>query len=69
MKVVGGPVLPRPQDGWTAATADTFCSEYIRAAEVVGRCEAVPGVSVDTALANCRRDVLVSPPLQCTQNQ
>ena len=28
--VVGGPVVPRPQEGWTQATADTFCSDYIR---------------------------------------
>jgi hypothetical protein len=28
--VVGGPVVPRPQEGWTQATADVFCGDYIR---------------------------------------
>ncbi len=28
--VVGGPVVPRPPEGWTTASADTFCGDYIR---------------------------------------
>jgi hypothetical protein len=28
--VVGGPVVPRPPEGWTTPTAEAFCADYIR---------------------------------------
>ena len=59
VKVVGGPVLPRPQDGWTITTADTFCKDFIQSNEVVPRCRDLPGVDVKMSLENCRNDVLV----------
>lgn len=58
VKVVGGPVLPRPQDGWTITTADTFCKDFIQSNEVVPRCRDLPGVDVKMSLENCRNDVL-----------
>ena len=59
VKVVGGPVLPRPQDGWTVREADSFCDDFIRVNEVVQKCRGLPGVDVTTSLNNCRNDVLV----------
>ena len=59
VKVVGGPVLPRPQEGWTITTADAFCGDFIHSSEVVQRCRGLPGVDVKLSLENCRNDVLV----------
>ena len=59
VKVVGGPVLPRPQEGWTITTADSFCGDFIKSSEVVQRCLGLPGVDVKMSLQNCRNDVLV----------
>jgi len=58
VKVVGGPVLPRPQEGWTITTADSFCGDFIKSSEVVQRCLGLPGVDVKMSLQNCRNDVL-----------
>jgi len=58
VKVVGGPVLPRPQEGWTITTADAFCGDFIHSSEVVQRCRGLPGVDVKLSLENCRNDVL-----------
>jgi len=58
VKVVGGPVLPRPQEGWTITTADAFCGEFIQSSEIVQRCRGLPGVEVKLSLQNCRNDVL-----------
>ena len=59
VKVVGGPVLPRPQEGWTITTADAFCGEFIQSSEIVQRCRGLPGVEVKLSIQNCRNDVLV----------
>ena len=59
VKVVGGPILPRPQDGWTASEADKFCDDFISGHEVVGKCSGLPGVDIQQTLSNCRHDVLV----------
>ena len=60
VKVVGGPVLPRPQAGWTNSEADLFCKEFIQSSEVVQKCAGLPGVQVESSLENCRSDVMVS---------
>ena len=60
VKVVGGPVLPRPQAGWTITEADLFCKEFIQSNEVVQKCAGLPGVQVEASLENCRSDVMVS---------
>ena len=60
VKVVGGPVLPRPQAGWTAKEADTFCKDFIHASQLVQKCAGLPGVDVGASLDNCRSDVVVS---------
>ena len=59
VKVVGGPVLPRPQAGWTSSEADLFCKEFIQSSEVVQKCAGLPGVEVEASLENCRSDVMV----------
>lgn len=59
VKVVGGPVLPRPQEGWTITTADAFCGDFIQSSDVVQKCIGLPGVDVKMSLQNCRNDVLV----------
>ena len=59
VKVVGGPILPRPQDGWTASEADKFCADFISGHEVVGKCSGLSGVDIKQTLSNCRHDVLV----------
>ena len=60
VKVVGGPVLPRPQEGWTITTADSFCKDFIQSSDIVNKCLGLPGVDVKMSLENCRNDVLVS---------
>ena len=65
VKVVGGPVLPRPQDGWTDQEANSFCSEFIHSSSVVEKCEGLPGVDVGASLENCRSDVVVSFSKMC----
>ena len=60
VKVIGGPLLPRPQAGWTAAEADSFCEDFIRSNEIVARCGGLPGVDVRRSLSGCRADVVVS---------
>ena len=60
VKVVGGPVLPRPQAGWTISETDLFCREFIQSSEVVQKCAGLPGVQVESSLENCRSDVMVS---------
>ena len=60
VNVVGGPVLPRPQAGWTSHEADLFCREFIQSSEVVQKCAGLPGVGVEASMENCRSDVMVS---------
>ena len=60
IKFVGGPVVPRPAEGWTVATADSLCAEFFRSSSAAQKCEDVPGVDVVASRANCRDDVLVS---------
>ena len=57
---VGGPVVGRPAEGWTRATASTFCRDYFEASGAVGGCSGIPGVHVNLAQAYCTDDVLVS---------
>ena len=59
VKVIGGPLLPRPQDGWTDSAADAFCEDFIRADPIVTKCRDLPGVDIKTSLSNCRTDVQV----------
>ena len=59
VKVIGGPLLPRPQDGWTDSAADAFCEDFIRAEDIVSKCRGLPGVDIQTSLTNCRTDVQV----------
>ena len=59
VKVIGGPLLPRPQDGWTASAADAFCEDFIRADTIVSKCGGLPGVDVRKSVRHCRTDVQV----------
>ena len=59
VKVIGGPILPRPQDGWTASEADKFCEDFIKTNDIVSKCVGLPGVDVLKSLKNCRNDVQV----------
>ena len=59
VKVIGGPILPRPQDGWTDFAADAFCEDFMRADQIVSKCGGLPGVDIKTSLSNCRTDVQV----------
>ena len=59
VKVIGGPILPRPQDGWTASEADKFCEDFIKTNDIVSKCVGLPGVDVLKSLNNCRNDVQV----------
>ena len=59
---VGGPVVARPAEGWTLATATAFCLDYFESSSAVGGCTGIPGVDVNTARTYCTDDVLVSIP-------
>ena len=60
VKVVGGPVVPRPLDGWTISTAAKFCREFLQTSTAVIACSDVPGVDVEKRMKACGEDVLVS---------
>ena len=60
VKVVGGPVVPRPQEGWTSNTASQFCREFLQTSAAVIACAGVPGVQVEERIKACEEDVLVS---------
>ena len=60
VKFVGGPVVARPAEGWTEATADSFCAEFFRSNSGAQKCMDVPGVDMVASRANCRDDVMVS---------
>lgn len=57
---VGGPVVPRPPEGWTAAAAEAFCGDYIQGSAAAGRCTGVPGVDIQASQIHCSNDVMVS---------
>ena len=61
VKVVGGPVVPRPQEGWTISTASQFCREFLQTSAAVISCSGVQGVQVEERIKACEEDVLVSP--------
>ena len=63
VKVVGGPVVPRPQEGWTSKTASQFCREFLQTSAAVIACAGVPGVQVEERIKACEEDVLVSAKL------
>jgi len=58
VNVVGGPVVPRPIEGWTETSAEHFCADFLGTSKAVQACKGLPGVTVQTALTNCRDDVL-----------
>lgn len=58
VNVVGGPVVPRPSEGWTNTSAEHFCADFLGTSKAVQACKGLPGVTVQTALTNCRDDVL-----------
>ena len=60
VKFVGGPVVPRPAEGWTVATADSFCAEFFGSSSAAQKCMDVPGVDIVASRSNCRDDVMVS---------
>ena len=55
---VGGPVVARPADGWTAGTAATFCGDFMNSSPAVTRCQGIPGVDVTNSKEHCTRDVM-----------
>ena len=64
VKVVGGPVVPRPLEGWTASTAAKFCREFLQTSAAVIACTGVAGVEVEERIKACEEDVLVSAQFQ-----
>ena len=56
---IGGPVVARPSDGWTAGTARTFCADYLTASQAVTRCQGIPGVNIASSEDQCTDDVMV----------
>ena len=60
VKVVGGPVLPRPLEGWSLGLATEFCGEFLASSPALELCRKVAGVSVADRLDACSQDVLVS---------
>jgi hypothetical protein len=60
VKVVGGPVLPRPLEGWSPGLATEFCGEFLARSPALELCRKITGVSVAGRLDACSKDVLVS---------
>ena len=59
VKVVGGPVLPRPPEGWTLSLAEDFCTDYLGSSPAMTVCRGLPRVDVVARLGDCGQDVLV----------
>jgi len=58
VKVVGGPVVPRPLDGWTIGAATEFCREFLQSSPAYAACAEVPGLAVEERMKACAEDVL-----------
>jgi hypothetical protein len=61
VRVVGGPVVPRPAGGWSAAAAGAACADHLASSPALAACSAVPGLRTEDRLAACGRDVQVGP--------
>lgn len=69
VKVVGGPVLSRPKDGWTLPLARDFCSEYLGGSPALVQCRDVPGVILEDILDTCSQDVMFAGDSRAAQLQ